>query len=250
MAEQRPFGADALAALNPEPRCACVLLLDTSGSMGEPVAATGSNLVHTYQADGRYDEAPATTTIPIQRVNEAIRAFQADLSSDSLAMQRVEVSVITYGGGVRTLCPFVSASEFLPPTLAADGDTPMGAAILQAIDAVTARKSWYKQNGLHYYRPWIVCVTDGRPTDTWQLAAQRVREGEKRKEFAFFAFGVDGTDFGTLDQVAAVERKPLKLKGHDFRSLFLWLSSSLRTVSNSNPGEQVQIAVPAGWASL
>jgi uncharacterized protein with von Willebrand factor type A (vWA) domain len=31
--EQIPFGSDNFAD-NPEPRCPCVLLLDTSGSMG------------------------------------------------------------------------------------------------------------------------------------------------------------------------------------------------------------------------
>src|SRR5436190_16078665 len=122
---------------------------------------------------------------------------------DPLAAQRVEVSVITFGGTVQTVCPFVSAQQFTPPTLTANGETPMGAAILQAIDAVDERKRMYKQHGLHYYRPWIFFITDGEPTDSWQAAAAKVREGEKNKKFAFFAVGVEGANFDTLRQISA-----------------------------------------------
>ncbi len=249
MAEPKPFGADAELALNPEPRCACVLLLDTSGSMGEPVPATGTNLVYTVQHDGRMNSSLAATTTPIDQLNDGLRAYHADLLGDSLAAQRVELSVITFGGSVRTIYPFVSSYHFVPPTLTADGDTPMGAGIEEALDAVAARKARYKQNGLHYYRPWVVLITDGKPTDSWQAAARRVREGETRKEFAFFAVGVEGTDFDTLRQIAV--RPPQQLRGYDFRSLFLWLSASQKAVSRSNPGQEHQVALPpVGWATL
>jgi hypothetical protein len=43
--EQVPFGTDSFAD-NPEPRCPCLLLLDTSGSMsGRPITALNSGLV-------------------------------------------------------------------------------------------------------------------------------------------------------------------------------------------------------------
>jgi uncharacterized protein YegL len=169
---------------------------------------------------------------------------------DSLAAQRVEVSVITFGGSVQTVVPFVTAHEFTPPTLVANGETLMGAAILQAIEAVTERKRLYKQNGLHYYRPWIFFITDGEPTDAWQTAAAKVREGEKNKAFAFFAVGVEGANYDILRQISV--RDPLHLKGYSFREMFVWLSQSQRSVSHSNPGQedQVKLASPAGWASL
>lgn len=251
MAEQQPFGDVSLAS-NPEPRCPCVLLLDVSGSMAEIVGKPGEDLGYTVQQDGQTYRAVSGGVSRIDLLNEGIRAYHTDLMGDSLAVQRVEVSVITFGGEVETVIPFVAASAFNPPTLVAKGDTPMGAAILAAIDAVTQRKQLYRQNGLHYYRPWIFLITDGGPTDAWKTAAAKVREGEQNKAFAFFAVGVDeGAKFDVLRQISAV-REPLCLKGYSFREMFVWLSQSQRSVSHSNPGQedQVKLTSPSGWANL
>jgi uncharacterized protein YegL len=218
--------------------------------MAEIISNAGQDLGYTVQQDGKTYQAVSGGVTRIDKLNEGLRAYQTDLVGDSLAAQRVEVSVMTFGGSVQTVIPFVSASGFTPPTLPANGETPMGAAILQAIEAVAERKRQYKQNGLHYYRPWIFLITDGEPTDSWQTAAAKVREGEKNKNFAFFAVGVEGANFGILSQIAT--RKPLPLKGYSFREMFVWLSQSQRSVSHSNPGQedQVKLSSPTGWANL
>lgn len=250
MADQVPFGDVALAT-NPEPRCPCVLLLDTSGSMGAIVSNAGEDTGKTTQVDGQTYRVVTGGVSRIDLLNEGLRAYQTEVVSDALAAQRVEVSVITFGGTVQTVSPFVIASQFTPPTLVANGETPMGAAILQAIEAVAERKRLYKQNGLHYYRPWIFFITDGEPTDEWQAAATKVREGEASKAFAFFAVGVEGANFDILKQISTA-RQPLKLKGYSFREMFLWLSQSQKSVSQSNPGQedQVKLQAPTGWANL
>jgi uncharacterized protein YegL len=249
MAEQQPF-ADVALASNPEPRCPCVLLVDTSGSMAEIVANAGADTGQTVFQDGKNYRVVSGGTTRIDLVNDGLRAYQADLLKDDLAPQRVEVSVITFGGRVETVVPFVSAQDFSPPTLAATGETPMGEAILLAIDAVQERKRVYKQNGLHYYRPWIFLITDGEPTDRWEAAAEKVHSSEASKKIAFFAVGVEGANMDALQKISV--RKPLSLKGYSFREMFQWLSQSQRSVSHSRPGEedQLKLTSPEGWASL
>jgi uncharacterized protein YegL len=226
MAEQVPFGSAAIElASNPEPRCPCVLLLDVSGSMaGAPIAA----------------------------LNAGLQTFQHELQGDSLAAQRVEVAIVTFGGRVETLQDFQGAQNFQAPTIIPSGDTPMGEAVRRGIEMVAQRKAAYKQAGLHYFRPWIFLITDGAPTDTdqWQTAKELVRQGETAKAFAFFAVGVASADFALLGQFAV--RPPLKLDGLKFRELFVWLSQSMRSVSQSKPGEEHKVALPnpSGWTSL
>jgi uncharacterized protein YegL len=206
-------------ATNPEPRCACVLLLDTSSSMGGA---------------------------PISALNDGIAAFAADVAQDPLARQRVEVSVVRFGGSVEVVHDFVTAGSFEPQHLSAGGGTPMGAAIDKALDLVADRKATYRANGIAYYRPWVLLVTDGAPTDDWKAAAERVKKAEADNGLAFFAVGTDGADFETLGQIAT--RTPLRLKGLSFVELFVWLSQSQRRVSASRPGDQTALPPVDGWA--
>lgn len=75
-----------------------------------------------------------------------------------------------------------------------------------------------------------------------------VSEGEAAKKFAFFSIGVQSADMNTLAKISV--RQPLSLQGLQFRELFSWLSSSLRSVSRSTPGTEVALESPKGWASV
>lgn len=218
---QEPFAGIEIAQ-NPEPRCPCILLLDTSGSMSGPA---------------------------INQLNEGIRTFKDDLIADPLSSLRVEVAIVTFGP-VQVVTDFTTAERFSPPVLTASGDTPMGAAIGRALTLLRERKDFLESHGIQRFRPWIFLVTDGSPTDEWSHIPALVKEGEEKGAFSFFALAVSGADFETLRQISL--REPIALSGVKFREFFLWLSASLKGVSRSAPGEKVALPdyKPYGWAEV
>ncbi|WP_375472661.1 VWA domain-containing protein [uncultured Nostoc sp.] len=207
---------------NPENRCPVILLLDTSGSMSGQ---------------------------PIQELNRGLAAFKADVLKDSQASLSVEVAMITFGPIVKLTQDFVTIDQFTPPILEVGGLTPMGAAIEYALDFLENRKQTYKDNGILYYRPWVFLITDGDPNDSWQSAAQRMRQAEAQRRLSFFAVGVQGADMNILKQISPPERPPIMLNGLDFREMFVWLSASMKRVSSGKVGQAV--ALPAmGWGQI
>jgi uncharacterized protein YegL len=221
--DQVPFGESVEFAQNTEPRCPCLLLLDTSGSM-----------------HGK----------PIEELNAGIRQFRDELYADDMAQKRVEIAIVGFGP-VQTITEFQTPDLFQPPTLVASGDTPIGGAIDTGLNLLDQRKQTYRNNGVSYYRPWVFLITDGGPTDHWQAAAERVKQGEAANHFSFFAVGVEGARMDVLSQITT--RQPLKLQELRFRDLFKWLSNSLSAVSKSQVDTTVPLenpTGPTGWGSV
>jgi len=215
---------------NPQqPHCATVLLLDVSGSM------SGAK---------------------IQQLNEGLQTFKTEISSDELASKRVDLAIVTFGDSVTVAHDFSSVEDFTPPELAAGGSTPMGQAILKAVDLIAERKRQYKELGIDYFRPWIFLITDGEPTDMnpgddlWSAVVARVHEGEAKKEQLFFAVAVEPANLDKLSQIAPPNRPPIKLRGTKFKELFVWLSKSQAAVSASSVGDAVKLPAPTGWAEV
>lgn len=209
---------------NPSNRCPVILLLDTSGSMSGQ---------------------------PIEQLNRGLSAFIEDVRKDEQASLSVELAVVTFGGSPKLINNFQTVDEFEPPYLTTDGLTPMGEAIDYALDLLQTRKTNYKENGVQYYRPWVFLITDGAPNNDspWQSAANRVKQAEAEKRVLFFTVAVEGANMETLKQIAPPERPPVWLNGLDFRSLFLWLSTSMKRVSSQKVGEAVELP-PVGWGKI
>jgi uncharacterized protein YegL len=211
---------------NREPRQMLVVLVDTSASMSGDIAA----------------------------VSAGLEDLGAALARDTVARNRVEIVVVTFGGTVTVHADFGEAAVFEPPALQAAGDTPMSAALLLALELVELKKRAYKASGLDYHRPLVFLLTDGDPTDLdrWPEAVRRVREAERGKKIALFSVGTGAADFKRLAELSP-DRTPLRLQEARWETMFRWLSRSVQARSRSRLGDETPMedpTGPSGWGAL
>ena len=116
-----------------------VLLLDTSGSMsGEP----------------------------IDMLNKAVEAMIAEFKKAETMETFIKLSIITFGSenGIDLHTPLTEVSKINFQPLNVFGATPMGVAFKMA-KAMIEDKEVFKGRD---YRPAIVLLSDGAPTDDWE----------------------------------------------------------------------------------
>lgn len=208
---------------NPDkPQAACVLLLDTSRSM---------------------------RGAPIQAMQKGIQTYREYLASDAEAKMIVETCVITFSDEAKVVHPFSSVEALPDVDLAAGGWTAMGAAIELGIQQIEERKQFYKDEGVDYYRPFLVLITDGAPTDLkssarWQEVKAKVQDGARDRKFIPLFFGTGNANFGKLKDLVGEAGTVAGIDGARFEEFFQWLSKSVSGLKDSKPGEVVQFADP------
>jgi uncharacterized protein YegL len=229
---QKPFGSNQGKSEDKgtgiqwisERHVACVFLLDTSGSMEDNNA--------------------------IDKLNEGLRTFKTqtmnDKNFDEHTKACIDVALISFGPGVVLQQDFVPVSAMNPPILQADGGTPMGGALDMAMDLIAQQKQRYNAFPTPYYRPWIFCITDGEPNDSYQVAAQRLRKMEDDSKVLGYCVGVENFNRNVMASVFNKERI-FELKNLDFPSLFKFVSSSLAAARNSGEasGGSVNVEAPS-----
>ena len=196
-----------------EPHVACCLLVDTSGSM---------------QSDGK-----------IRQLNEALRTFKETVCQDALSRMRVDVCVISFDSDVSIVTPFCPIMQFVPPTLKANGMTSMGKGIRFALEAVHEQVRKYHDAGVECFKPFILMITDGFPTDDTEGIENLIaaREGQGRYgHLRFHAFGVKGADMALLSRLT---KRVLAIDKNAFNEIFNWASRTMQIISHSKTSDTV-----------
>lgn len=216
-----PGGADPFN--NVEQMLSCIIIADKSGSMaGQKIAG----------------------------LNQGLQAYQQEISADMRTLKCVETAIVTFGP-VHVAQGFATMDQCQMPHLTADNGTPMGEAVMKALDLLEDRKRYYRSNLLSYYRPLVLLLTDGAATDDIRSAVKAVADGEAKKRLSMFCVGIDNqADMKTLAALSPA-RPPLLLQNLAFVPMFKWLSASARAVSGSQPGAgAVSVPSPTGWGAV
>lgn len=207
---------------NYEQKCLCVLCLDTSYSM---------------------------QGAPIDSLNQALQDFADAIRTDGVAKNRIEISIITFDSSVECIQEPALINEMQMPSLQVRGTTKLVDGMRLAINKVEERKQYYRNQGVPYYRPFIVLMTDGQPDRDQDVngLSNEVAAAINNRKFSLFAVGTGGADMATLNKISS-PTPALTLNGLNYPAFFDWLSNSLSEVSRSGSNEQVKFAPVDAWA--
>ena len=164
-----------------------LLLLDVSDSMNEVVDPENVRRTgQTLEADGKTWERVEGGTTKIQILNDAIRQMIDSFCAEERMETEFLVSIITFGD---------KAAEHLGPSAASavnwldmetDGFTAMGAAFSLAKKLIEDKEVIPSRA----YRPTVVLVSDGHPTDDWEEPLEAIISDGRSAKCFFMAMGI------------------------------------------------------------
>jgi uncharacterized protein YegL len=163
------------------------LLLDVSGSMNEVVDP--ENVRRTGQtpvSDGKTWELIEGGTSKIQVLNEAVRKMIESFAAEERMETEFLVSIIVFGDNAKQHLPPIAASSVKWADMTADGCTAMGAAFSLAKGLIEDKKVVPSRA----YRPTVVLLSDGQPTDDWKQPLESLIAGGRSSKCFFMAMGI------------------------------------------------------------
>ena len=195
-------GSDSLDIKLPPARIFPVLLLaDTSGSM---------------KSDGK-----------IGILNAAVGELIETLANEDSPNAAISVGVVTFGrDGAKWHTRLTPAHEISWQPMPAAGKTPLGAALTLVRDSLEDDS----QIGRTAYRPTIVLVSDGIPTDEWQSPLSALLASDRASKATRFAVAIGDDANREMLKAFVSESGTNVFEAHDAREIttfFRWLSMSV-----------------------
>lgn len=130
---------------------------------------------------------------PIAQVNAELPLVRASVGQDPAVAEVVRFGVVTFSDSARTLLPLADlALVEAMPTVTVEGRTSYAAAFDHLRALIEADYHAGRVNGERWYRPAVLFVSDGRPTDPderWRESHRRLVDPNWRRHPNILAFG-------------------------------------------------------------
>lgn len=94
----------------------------------------------------------------------------------------IDVAVVGGDFSATTIRNFNPLSRKIHMELLADGCSAMGQGIMLSINKVREERCFYFENGIQFYKPWIIMLTDGSSSDDITVAKKFILEWQNKNK--------------------------------------------------------------------
>jgi len=199
-----------------------IVLADTSGSMSE---------------NGK-----------IEALNQSLKEMIQTFATESRVRAEIQVGIITFGGATAEVhLPLTPAHQIIETKpMGAMGSTPMG----QAFEAVRSLLEDRQLITSRAYRPVLILVSDGLPTDDWEIPFAALQASERAQKATRFAMAIGGdADEAMLAQFANDREAPL-FKAHEARDIHRFFRAVTMSVTSRTASANPDLAAGIILAEL
>jgi uncharacterized protein YegL len=186
-----------------------IILADTSGSMLD---------------DGK-----------IGALNESIKEMISTFAEEGRRQAEIQLALITFGGSSaavhQALTPAHEMTVFKP--MVASGPTPMGG----AFELVTALLEDQELIPSRAYRPALILLSDGYPTDDWKVGFDVLCNSERGQKASRFAMAIGSdADQSMLNDFVNDNEAPV-FKAHQARDIHRFFKAITMSVTSRSKSQ-------------
>jgi uncharacterized protein YegL len=182
----------------------------------------------------------------INILNAAVREMLQSFASEDDISAAIHVGVIQFGRTVGWHQPLLPVEDVINQwsDLTASGKTPLGQALTLLQDSLEDRNIVSSRA----YRPTIVLVSDGKPTDDWGGPMAELLASPRANKAARFAMGIGAdADTTTLSAFIKSESNSKVFEAHEagrIQKFFRFVTMSVTTRTRSGKPNEIIPADP------
>lgn len=168
----------------------------------------------------------------IKKLNIAVKEMISDFASAEKNEVEILVSIITFGAKVLLHTPYTSAKDIEWQDLTVSGSTPMGTAFSMAKAMIEDKETTPSRA----YRPTIVLVSDGEPTDSWQQPLRALVNDGRSNKCDRMAMAIGGAASNTVlnEFISGTENKVFTAQdASQIQEFFKFVTMSVTTRTNN-----------------
>lgn len=220
------------------PVCLCI---DTSGSMN-------------LKDDGKKSR--------IEKLKKGIEKLYTEIKSDEIAYNSVEISLVGFRDTPYIISDFYTIdNQPKDIVITAQGKGNLGLGVKKSLELLNNRKLSYKRNGIDYYQPWLIIMSDGHSTGDGNVknelkeAQEIVLNLEKEKKLTVIPvfIGIDlekdikaKAELGNFSSKNSIQ----EINSTKFSKFFEWLGKSVSAIIDFEVPEQIDFSGLDDWEDI